>query len=83
MANKLKTIPARTFGHSVKEKGHLPEFSLDDTQLPAVKGWKTGETYKMVIEVKQIGSRLIEEGNHKGGVRNEFQVVKVMDKTSE
>lgn len=78
---KLKNVPKRKTYRG--DKGHLPTFNLDDTQLPAISDWKTGEEYYLVVKVKQVGSDLLEEGNHEGGIMNRFAVTEVQDYTEE
>lgn len=35
----------------------LPKISLTDKQLPDVKDWEVGKTYKIVLTIKQVAKR--------------------------
>ncbi len=38
-----------------------PHLCLSETDLPAVKRWKVGNTYTVVLDIKQVGSHLMDK----------------------
>lgn len=56
----------------------LPEFSLDQTNLPAIKNWKVGEKYTLIVEVEMqsIGKDSFDKENE---LRSRFKVLKVKE----
>lgn len=76
--SEFRPIPKRSFNDmDPEDRGSLPSFRLDDTQLPEIKDWKTGEEYIITVKVKQMGSEIIEHGNRKGGLCNDFNVIEI------
>lgn len=62
---------------------HYPSMlSLDEGDLPEVKNWKVGKTYKVELEIKQVASSVGEHGtmpsndSDKEKVHCKFEVVK-------
>jgi hypothetical protein len=39
-----------------------PSVYVDEKQLPAIRDWKVGETYDMLIKAKMVGSNVDMEG---------------------
>lgn len=60
-----------------------PSLSLSDEDLPDIKNWKVGETYKIVVEAKQVsssmGDTIMGEGKKKMNARFEILSVKSID----
>lgn len=56
----------------------LPEFSLDQTNLPAIKSWKVGSKYTLTmdVEMRSIGKDSMDKENE---LRARFKVLKVQD----
>lgn len=61
-----------TFGHDYPVNP-LPEFSLDQTNLPAIKNWKVGQKYdlEMNVEMVSIGKDTYDKENE---LRARFKV---------
>lgn len=56
MAKKLKKItPSKP--EELKEKPQYPTLYLSSKDLPEIKNWKVGKTYKLIIQVKQTSMR--------------------------
>lgn len=51
-----------------------PEFEVNVEELPDIKEWKTGEKYKIMMEVQQVSSSLGEYGDDKGKLVARFKV---------
>ncbi len=60
-----------------------PTLSLSEEDLPDIKDWRVGQTYKMVIEVKQVsssmGDTMMGEGKKKMNARFEVMSAKAID----
>ena len=60
-----------------------PTLSLSEEDLPEIKGWRVGQTYKMVVEAKQtsssMGDTIMGEGKKKMNARFEIVNVKAID----
>lgn len=50
---KLKKIPTEKYDNNGLDKPYLPSLSLDSVQVPEIKDWKVGETYRIVMDIKQ------------------------------
>lgn len=37
---------------------HLPNLYLNSKQIPEIKDWEVGKSYKIVLEVKEVASRI-------------------------
>ncbi len=76
-----KKVP-NTYAKEMKEPTHVidprPQFSINADLLPAIKDWKTGQKYKLEIEVEQTGSRIETYGDDKGKLVGEFRISGVM-----
>lgn len=44
------------------EPMYMPSLYLSDDKFPQIKKWENGKTYKVVLELKQISSRVSENG---------------------
>lgn len=51
-----------------------PTFSVSELVYPKIKDWKTGQKYKMEIEVEQVGSEISDWGDDKGKMVNRFKI---------
>ena len=60
----------------MEHKKYYPRISLTAKELPAIANWKVGESYMLLVEVKQIASSEIEEGDEKI-IRADFEFHKV------
>ena len=49
--------------------------SLGQGVLPDIKDWKVGEKYTLHLNVKQVGSRIMEYGPHKGKIMADFHIL--------
>jgi hypothetical protein len=43
--------------HRVDKKSYRSSISLNEKELPEMKGWKVGEKYTLTIEVEMTGQR--------------------------
>lgn len=74
-------------GLKVKAKRHLGSLSLDESQLAAIKDWKVGEEYELLIKVRQTGLREVDSwdieqhGLTKGMVQGNFEILSASTKT--
>lgn len=67
---------ARSFDYGPSESSYPPSVSLNETQLPEIKDWTTGEEYILVLKVKQTGDRLTgPDGNQV--LRADFDILEV------
>ena len=48
---------------------------LKESQLPQIKDWKIGSTYKIIVEVEQVSIRKPFYPDEKGGVSATFKVL--------
>jgi hypothetical protein len=55
---------------------YKPTIYIDSKQLPAVKDWKVGETYVVVLKIKMTGMHEREDKS----VSGDFQIEKVTPK---
>ena len=61
----LKAVKGSNYQYDMpSSKGDkcMPSFSINDTDLPAINGWKVGQTYELRIQVKMTG--ISEAGDH-------------------
>ena len=54
-----------------------PSIYFNEKELPAIKDWSVGKTYKVEIEIEQTGMRVIDYGENKGKIEATFRVSKV------
>lgn len=70
-----KIVAQKPTKAGVPSRGWLPHISFDYKQLPEGKEWEVGNTYKLVLVVKQTSKM---EGNmDAGGGSAGFEIVKV------
>ena len=62
---------------SGQEMEQAPRLCLDEDDLKDVKDWKVGETYYLVIAVKETGSHVKTYGPEQGQISAEFAVMNV------
>lgn len=62
---------------SASEMEQAPRLTLDEDDLKEVKDWKVGETYYLVIAVKEIGSHVKQYGQEAGKIESHFAVTSV------
>lgn len=73
-----------------KPKRLPPSFTLNEDDLPAIKDWKVGQTYKIVIEAKQMSSSMDRDllgtdsvqGDRKMNARFEIVSAEAVDKSA-
>ena len=76
---KLRKVKGEKFGAMVGEMNHsekvyYPTVELDSDEMPEVKDWNVGESYKVVLEIKQTSSR--EDDN--GKITANFEIRGIM-----
>lgn len=68
-------------GGEVKHEPYTPDerptINFDSTELPELRSWKVGESYPILMHVKQMSVHTIEHGNKKGKIEATFKVEKV------
>ena len=57
---------------------YLPRLSLNEKQLPDIKSWQVGKSYKVTLEVELVALRKDEYG--KSPLTGDFKISKVNDK---
>lgn len=60
----------------------MARVSLTENELPAIKDWQTGRTYKVIMTIKQVHSGLggmIEESNSNRKVHAEYEIMNVKE----
>ena len=72
---KIKALKAEMRTYKEEPYDDRPRFSIKESELSDVKDWKVGEKYKVVLELEQTGSNIIDYGPDKGKIRGEFKVV--------
>ncbi len=84
---KMIAIPSEkkvenTYAKEMTEKQHTidprPQFCISAELFPAIKEWKTGEKYKLEVEVEQMGSRIETYGDDKGKLIADFRISGIM-----
>lgn len=84
---KMKKLPMYHEGGNIDapmsmDRDERPTIEIDETELPEVADWKTGETYTVTLEVTQVSSKVIEYGSKKGKIEACFKIVKAMSHDS-
>ena len=61
----------------------LPILHITQSTLPQVKSWKVKGKYKILLNVEQVSSHIIEFGPEQGKIAGDFRIVKAKDVTEE
>jgi hypothetical protein len=69
----LRKIVAQKPQPVSSSKGWLPHINFDFKQLPEAKNWEVGNTYKLVLVVKQVSKTEDDFGGNNVG----FEIIKV------
>ena len=75
---QLKTIKPKRIGMDRPEKSYYPSISFSSKNLPEIKNWQVGKTYRLIVEVKQTSMR----ENENGEINAEFDIKKIATKES-
>ena len=54
-----------------------PEFGLDVKDLPAIKKWEVGKTYKLKMTVKQVSKSENDNEDYDPGLHARFKITKI------
>lgn len=57
-----------------REVDPRPSFAINSEEFPEIKDWKTGQKYKLMIEVEQVGSEIGEWGDDKGKLVGRYKI---------
>ena len=71
-SGKLKVVTPRSL-EMPKETKYYPGLSLSSEDLPVIKDWKVGETYKLEVEIKEKSMR----EDEKKKVHADFDIRKI------
>ena len=73
MAQALKTIKPKKLGAEMPSREIYPSICIHSRDLPEIKEWKVGESYKLVLEVKQTSMR----EDRKNEIHADFDIKKI------
>lgn len=59
---KLKKIPTEKWDNKGLDAPYFPGVNFDTKQIPEIKEWEVGETYQIVLEIKQTSKSEDKEG---------------------
>lgn len=55
---QMKTIkPEKMSNMDMPSEGYYPHLDLSSDEIPQIKDWEVGKSYKIVLEVKQTSKR--------------------------
>ncbi len=54
-----------------------PKISLGHSDLPEAKNWKIGQTYKVEMEIKMVGTRQTDRKEDDYGNESTFEIKKI------
>ena len=63
---KLKKIKMPDMSDKMAMPSVMPMFHVDDMQMPEIKDWEVGASYKVVMEVKMKDMSQTDESVHAG-----------------
>ena len=70
-------------GKAVKMEDMPPTLNVSEEQLPALKKWKVGKTYKMIVEAEQVETSKGSPFDDDGKMRAVFKIKSIKPKGNE
>lgn len=64
---KLKKIIPEKWDNKLMDAPYSPSINFDDKQVPEIKDWQVGETYTLILEIKQTSKNENKDGSVNAG----------------